>query len=59
VVFRGDFAVARSILFRSIFNGSSFPVFPYRGWRMSRNALNFEKQQKKFLAVIRVEILSY
>jgi hypothetical protein len=34
------FAVVRSIFFRSIYNGSPFRTFPYRGWCVARHVLN-------------------
>jgi hypothetical protein len=38
------FAVARSVFFRNIYNGSPFRTFPYRGWCVSRHVLNGAQQ---------------
>jgi hypothetical protein len=51
-------AVARSVFFRNIYNGSPFRAFPYRGWCVSRQVLNVAQQLKElFQLSVRVGIL--
>jgi hypothetical protein len=45
------FALGRSVFFRSIYNGSPFRTFPYRGWNVSCHILNVAQHLKELFSL--------